>query len=613
MGDIIHLLPDTVANQIAAGEVIQRPSSVVKELVENAIDAKARNIDIFITDAGKSSIQVIDDGIGMSETDARLAFERHATSKIKQATDLYSLSTMGFRGEALPSIVAVAQVELTSRTSSSELGVHLSMAASRVISQEHKVVPVGSNFVVNNLFFNIPARRRFLKSNATEMSNIMTEYERIVLANPSIGFSISHNGVELLRLAPSSLKKRIVYVFGKKYNQTLLPINVDTSIVKVAGFIGTPDSSKKKGTHQFFFVNNRYMKHPYFHRAVMSAYDKLIPVGEQVSYFVCFDIDPMKIDVNIHPTKTEIKFEEENAVWQILSASAKESLGRHNAVPTIDFSDDRDFSIPVFPPSVDESISMPTPDTDRSYNPFNTMPDTYSYRRTAPAQTGWEKLYEGARDAETSQETAEIPEDEPVSKETESNIISDAKSLAYYQYKGTYIITSIASGMMIIDQHRAHERVLFDQYMSQLESRNGTSQRLLFPEILQIPPSRADVMKSLMDDLHSIGFEFSDLGGGSFAISAQPSGTEGLNAKSLVENIIDDAIEGSYKVKEDVFRHIAASMARKAAIVVGQILRKEEMEDLIDKLFACKSPNYTPNGKLILTIIPQEKIEQIFR
>lgn len=613
MGDIIHLLPDTVANQIAAGEVIQRPSSVVKELVENAIDAKAKNIDIFITDAGKTGIQVIDDGIGMSETDARLAFERHATSKIKQATDLYSLSTMGFRGEALPSIVAVSQVELTSRTKDSELGVHLSMAASRVVSQEPKLVPVGSNFIVNNLFFNIPARRRFLKSNATEMSNIMTEYERIALANPSIGFSISHNGVEIIRLSPAPFKKRIIDIFGKKYNQTLLPINVDTSIVKVSGFIGTPSSSKKKGAHQFFFVNNRYMKHPYFHRAVMSAYEKLIPIGEQIPYFVCFNIDSMKIDVNIHPTKTEIKFEEENAVWQILSASAKESLGRHNAVPAIDFSDDRDFSIPVFPPAVDNSISIPRTEADRSYNPFDTTSNSYSYRKPATSQIGWEKVYEGSKTTEDDDVLPELPESETEVIEPESNIISDAKSLAYYQYKGTYIITSIASGMMIIDQHRAHERVLFDLYMSQLKSRNGTSQRLLFPEILQIPPSRADVMKSLMDDLHSIGFEFSDLGGGSFAISAQPSGTEGLNAKNLVENIIDDAIDGSYKVQEDVFRHIAASMARKAAIVVGQLLCKEEMEDLVDKLFACKSPNYTPNGKLILTIIPQEKIEQIFR
>ena len=376
MSDIIRLLPDSVANQIAAGEVIQRPASVIKELVENAVDAGAGHIDVLVTDAGKTSIQVIDDGKGMSETDARLAFERHATSKIREAADLFALRTMGFRGEALASIAAVAQVELRTCLEGEELGTSLCIAGSQVESQEKVACPKGSNFHVKNLFFNVPARRKFLKSNQTELSNILTEFERIALVNPKVSFTLHHNGTEMLNLPAVSLKQRIMGVFGKKINQELLSVDVDTTMVKVSGFVGRPETSRKKGARQYFFVNGRYMRHPYFHKAVMDAYELLVPTGEQVSYFLYFEVEPANIDVNIHPTKTEIKFENEQAIWQILSAAVKESLGRFNAVPSIDFDTEGMPDIPAFEHSPYSGVQMPKTTYNPDYNPFNTSPST---------------------------------------------------------------------------------------------------------------------------------------------------------------------------------------------------------------------------------------------
>ena len=393
MSDIIRLLPDSVANQIAAGEVIQRPASVIKELVENAVDAGAKHIDVLVTDAGKTSIQVIDDGKGMSGTDARLAFERHATSKIRDAADLFALRTMGFRGEALASIAAVAQVELRTCLEGEELGTSLCIAGSTVESQEAVVCPKGSNFQVKNLFFNVPARRKFLKSNQTELSNILTEFERIALVNPEVSFTLHHNGTEMLNLPAIQLKQRIMGVFGKKINQELLSVDVDTTIVHISGFVGRPESSRKKGARQYFFVNGRYMRHPYFHKAVMDAYEQLVPAGEQVSYFLYFDIEPSNIDVNIHPTKTEIKFENEQAIWQILSAAVKESLGKFNAVPSIDFDTEGMPDIPAFESSPYSGMQMPKTEYNPDYNPFNTSSSPSSYSRKE--SYGWDKLYEG--------------------------------------------------------------------------------------------------------------------------------------------------------------------------------------------------------------------------
>lgn len=484
MSDIIQLLPDSVANQIAAGEVIQRPASVVKELVENAIDAGAKRIDVIIQDAGRTSIQVIDDGKGMSETDARLAFERHATSKIRQADDLFSLQTMGFRGEALASIAAVAQVELKTRQQQDEVGTHLSVSGSKFGQSEPCACPVGSNFMVNNLFFNVPARRKFLKSNATEMNNIIAAFERIVLVYPQLMFTLTSNGVETYCLRPGNTRQRIVDVFGKRINQDLLPVKVDTTICNINGFVGKPESAKRKGLKQFFFTNGRFMRHPYFHKAIMQAYDRLIPEGEQTSYFVYFDMDPHDIDVNIHPTKTEIKFDNEQAVWQILNAAVKESVGMYSNATTIDFDTEGKPDIPVFDPTAD--ADMPKVNFNPQYNPFTeTTPKPTSNsggwqpsgmdQKRVPDK--WEKLYEGLKPTQ-KQEMNMFDDDE----ETESEDITAEKSPAHYQYKGRYIMTAVKSGLMVIDQHRAHVRILYERYLKRLSAHKFESQRLLFPK-----------------------------------------------------------------------------------------------------------------------------------
>ena len=408
MSDIIHLLPDSVANQIAAGEVIQRPASVIKELVENAIDADAQNIHVLVTDAGKTCIQIIDDGKGMSETDARLSFERHATSKIREAADLFALRTMGFRGEALASIAAVAQVELKTRLESEELGTKLVIAGSKVESQEAVSCSKGSNFSVKNLFFNVPARRKFLKANSTELSNILAEFERIALVHPEVAFSLYSNDSELFNLPVSPLRQRILAIFGKKLNQQLLNIEVNTTMVKISGYIAKPETARKKGAHQYFFVNGRYMRHPYFHKAVMEAYEQLIPVGEQVSYFIYFEVDPANIDVNIHPTKTEIKFENEQAIWQILSASVKESLGKFSAIPSIDFDTEDMPDIPAF-----EQNLPPAPPKihyNSDFNPFKVSSGGSGGGSYSRPKVEWEGLYGGLTKASKMNEPQQEPE-----------------------------------------------------------------------------------------------------------------------------------------------------------------------------------------------------------
>ena len=434
MSDVIQLLPDSVANQIAAGEVIQRPASVIKELVENAVDAGAKNIRVLVVDAGRTSIQVIDDGCGMSETDARLAFERHATSKIRQADDLFALHTMGFRGEALPSIAAVAFVELSTRTSSEDIGTHLTLQGSRVVGQEPTACPVGCNFKVENLFFNVPARRKFLKTNATELNNIMTAFERIVLVYPDINFMLYSNGQELMNLKAGSLRQRIADVFGKKISQELLPVEVDTAICRITGFVGKPESARKKGVHDCFFVNGRYMRHPYFHKAIVNAFERLVPEGMQVPYFIYFDVAPADIDVNIHPTKTEIKFENEQSIWQILLAAVKDAIGKFCEVPSIDFDTEGRPEIPVFDPQHD-AIELPRVKYNPEYNPF--AGDSHSSKpRVTP---GWQHLYEAATTVPSYSEE-NIFDPAPVSET--STIISE-KSPVHYQYKGRYIMTAV--------------------------------------------------------------------------------------------------------------------------------------------------------------------------
>ena len=608
MSDLIHLLPDSVANQIAAGEVIQRPASVIKELVENSIDADATTIHVIVVDAGRTSIQVIDDGKGMSDTDARLSFERHATSKIAKADDLFALRTMGFRGEALASIAAVAQVELQTRRKEDEIGTLVAIAGSKITRQEPTSCPVGSNFKIDNLFFNVPARRKFLKSNATELNNILTAFERIVLVYPQIHFTLHHNGVEMLNLRSGSLRQRIVDVFGKQYNQLLLPVEARTAMCTVTGFVGKPEAARKKSGCDYFFVNGRFMKHAYFHKAVMKAYERLVPEGMAIPYFLYIEVEPGEIDVNIHPTKTEIKFENEQSIWQILHAAVRDGIGKFCEIPSIDFDTQGQPDIPVFDASsFQDNFSAPKVNYNPDYNPFKQSSGS-SHSTSAPTQ--WESLYEGAQ--QQSGQTFEMPLPEPslfdddnlIEPQSASDMISE-KSPAHYQYKGKYLMTAVKSGLMIIDQHRASVRILYDRYQSQQESRVVSTQKLLFPETVQFSPSEAVVMNQMLPELNRLGFDLADLGGNTFAVNGIPTGLDGIDPKTLLHEMVAGDDGASLQSAASL------RLAQSAAIPYGQILSNEEMENIVNELFSCTNVNYTPDGKAILCILPQGDIEQL--
>ena len=610
--DIIHLLPDSVANQIAAGEVIQRPASVIKELVENAVDAGARNIDVYVQDAGRTCIQVIDDGKGMSETDARLAFERHATSKITRAEDLFTLRTMGFRGEALPSIVAVAQVTLQTRTHDSELGTRLEIEGGRVLGQEPCVCSMGANFEVRNLFYNIPARRKFLKSNHTELSNIMQEFERISLVNPSVGFSLSSDGVQTIRLMPSNLRRRIVDIFGKKVGDDLVAVDVDTTLVRIEGFVGRPESSRKKGAHQYFFVNGRYMRHPYFSKAVTEAFSGLVPEGEQVPYFLYLSIDPANIDVNISPTKTEVKFENEPAIWQIINAGIRESLGRFNAMPVIDFEVAQETDIPVLNAKDIASVQPPKLTLDATYNPFS---------KTADSPSSAEQNYGAQRTKAFSGEWADFY-GQLLPKAEEKNFVQDTMfpdkafieevGSMHFQYRGRYIVSAANSGLMLVDQCRAHVRVLYDRYIVQMENQEAVTQGLLFPELLVLSPSESRVLEGMLPDLRSLGFDLSPLGGTSFSINGMPSGLEGLSPQFLVQDIVASVGEGALP-EISVRKHkMALSLAKSSAIVEGQALSQVEIDVLLSDLFKSSNSKVAPDGKPIVVLLDHANIEKLF-
>ena len=615
MSDVIHLLPDSIANQIAAGEVIQRPASVVKELVENAVDAGAQQIQVHIKDAGKTLVQVIDNGKGTSETDARMAFERHATSKISTANDLFALQTMGFRGEALASIAAVAHVELRTRQRGSDLGSKIAIAGSEVESSEPDACPEGSIFSVKNLFFNVPARRKFLKSNETEFRNIINEFERIALVNQHISMSLHHNDTEILNLPESGLRQRIINIYGKALNQKLLTLEAQSSLVTISGFVGRPDSVRKRGALQFFFVNGRFMKHSYFHKAVMQAYDQLIPAGEMPDYFIYFTLDPATIDVNIHPTKTEIKFENEQPVWQILCAAVREAIAKSSSIPTIDFDVDGSIDIPVFnAPS--STFKAPSVQVNSDYNPFK--PDT-SYQQPS---FDWSKLYKGFEEDRAAAFADEsIEAIYPENQELSSGLISDPApdalfpevSSLCYQYKGRYIITFLKSGLLIIDQHRAHVRVLFDQYLTNIRNQQGVSQQLLFPEIVTFTPAEATLVPSLLEDLRYIGFDLSNLGNNSYAINGLPSGVENLDPVALVKDAVSRAIDTGCQVHEEICDALALSLAKAAAIRPGQSLSSEEMDNLIASLFSSSSSSYTPDGKVILSKLTDDELDKRFK
>lgn len=611
MSDIIQLLPDSVANQIAAGEVIQRPASVIKELVENAIDAGATNIRVIVVDAGRTSIQVIDNGCGMSETDARLAFERHATSKIRKADDLFALHTMGFRGEALPSIAAVAQVELTTKTADDEIGTRITIQGSHIVSQEAAACATGSSFKVDNLFFNVPARRKFLKTNATELNNILTAFERIVLVYPDISFQLYSNGQELMNLKASSLRQRITDVFGKKINQELLPLEVDTAICHLKGFVGKPESARKKSGTDYFFVNGRFMRHAYFHKAVVAAFDRLIPTGMQVPYFIYFDVSPADIDINIHPTKTEIKFENEQSIWQILSAAVKDAIGKFCDVPAIQFDTEGRPDIPVFNPQ-DDTAELPKVQYNANYNPFashgtsHTSPVTPQHH-TSQAPADWQELYRQSAPQATYQESPIFQDEEAI----ESTQLISEKSPEHYQYKGRYIMTAVKSGLMIIDQHRADIRIRYERYLAQMQQSQCETQSVLFPETLQLSASEQVLMQQYLSELTAIGFSLSDLGGGCYAINGVPAGAEDLDAVHLIHNLLSDTPKDKKDIANQMNARMAQSLARHTAIEYGQVLSNEEMEKITNELFACENVNYTPDGRAILCILPQSDIEQL--
>lgn len=656
MNDIIQLLPDSVANQIAAGEVIQRPASVIKELVENSIDAGATLINVVCVDSGRTSIQVTDNGKGMSETDARLSFERHATSKIRQADDLFNLHTMGFRGEALASIAAVAQVELRTRRPDDDLGTALTIAGSRFVSQEPVQCPVGCNFTISNLFYNVPVRRKFLKSNTTELNNIVTAFERIALVYPDVAFTLYNNQTELYNLKAGGLRQRIVDVIGKKINQHLLPIDIDTTMCKISGFVGKPESARKKGARQFFFVNGRYMKHPYFHKAIMTAYERLVPEGEQIPYFIYFTVNPTDIDVNIHPTKTEIKFENEQTVWQILTAAVRDAVGMFNDVTAIEFDTEGQPDIPALGAMPQADISAPKVQYNPAYNPFNEP----SAQRSSAAPDNWEQLYEGLSSAHSRQQSAPSlfgnntggviqsrsnvankpfadngivlskgfskpdglnaesagfnalsADTDMLSASTEPSPLEE-KSPTHYQYKGRYIMTSVKSGLMIIDQYRAHTRILYEGYIEQMQKRRPSSQKPLFPDTIHFSASDKVVVEAVMPELQNIGFELTPNEEGDYTITAVPSGLDGLDYVALVQDLVASAREKTTSAIDDINQSIALELARNAAVTYGQVLTNAEMENIVNSLFACSNFSYTPDGKKILTMLRQTDLEQLF-
>ncbi|MBL6657227.1 MAG: DNA mismatch repair endonuclease MutL [Flavobacteriales bacterium] len=600
MSDIIQLLPDHVANQIAAGEVIQRPSSAVKELLENAIDSGASDIKLIVKDAGRTLIQVIDNGCGMSETDARMCFERHATSKIREANDIHSIRTMGFRGEAMASMAAIAHVELKSKLHDNELGTKIIIEGSELISQENCTSNNGTSISIKNLFFNVPARRNFLKSDNVELRHIFDEFYRVSLANEDCSFSFYQNDKEVLNLPKSTLKQRIVGIFGAKYNEKLVPVSEETTLITISGFIGKPEFSKKTRGEQYFFVNNRFIKSPYLHHAVNNAFKDLISDGHHPSYFLFFDIDPKFIDVNIHPTKTEIKFEDEKSIYAIIRSCVKRALGIHNIVPTLDFDKDPAFSNI---PKSNNKVRQPSLKVDSSYNPFEEKEQKErSYTPSPKVKTdNWEKLFE------------DLPVPENNSQQTETintswSEDSETTESAIFQLNNQYIVSSIKSGMMIIHQQRAHERILYEYYLNS-QAVEGQSQQLLFPNTINLNPSDIELLKEISDELFNLGFRFDYLNKNSIVVLGSPVDIEMETLESVFEELIEQYKTQSSLEKRDNF---ALSMAKSMCIKKGRTLSKTEMNSIIDNLFACQTPNATTNSKPTLITLTFEEIAKKF-
>ena len=612
---IIQLLPDHVANQIAAGEVVQRPASVVKELLENAVDAKATDIKLVVKEAGKTLVQVIDNGLGMNTTDARLCFERHATSKIRQAEDLFDLHTKGFRGEALASIAAIAHVEMKTKQDQEELGTHIVIEGSKLVTQEVAVLPKGTSFAVKNLFFNIPARRNFLKSETVEFRHVMDEFQRVAMAHPSISFTLIHNGSELYNLPSSNYRQRIVNIFGGKTNEKLVPVSEETELINITGFVGKPEFAKKSRGEQFFFVNDRYIKSAYLHHAIMSAYEGLLKEGNQPSYFLYLQVPPHTIDINIHPTKTEIKFDDEHSLYAILRSAVKHSLGQFNVAPVLDFERDSNLDTPY--QYKDKEADFPTIQVDSSFNPFaNDKPTAKSlssfgsYKRET-STASWESLYVGLK-----QETQELEqfsfESEEVTGKLFDDEVEETKTSSTYQIHKKYIVSAIKSGMLVIDQGRAHQRVLYEQFLTNITVQKASSQQLLFPLELYFSSEEMVLLKELQSSLENTGFVFDAFNVDSVQISGLPIGMAesevSIVLEELISNLQNEIPESSFSQSDS----IAKSMAKSMAVKTGTYLTVKEQENLVNSLFACKDPNVSPFQKPTFITLTVEDLDKRF-
>lgn len=602
MPDFIKVLPDSVANQIAAGEVIQRPASVVKELMENAVDSGASRISVIIRDAGRTLVQIIDNGCGMSESDARISFERHATSKIRKADDLFSIRTMGFRGEAMAAIAAVAQVELKTKSREAAVGTRIVINGSEFEVQEPEGCPDGTSISVKNLFYNIPARRKFLKAQSTELNHIITEFQRVALANPDLTLILTHNNSEVYNLPAAKRLERIVNLFGKSIGQSLVSIHTETSIVKVSGYIGKPESARKRYGEQFFFTNGRFMKHPYLHRAVMQCYETLIQPNQIPPYFIFLETDPAQIDVNIHPTKTEIKFEDERAVYQIVQASVRESLGKSGLMPSLDFNQEGAIDIPIFRPGA--PIVPPMISVNPDYNPFEQGASagdrewTSNSRYTKPIPEGWQKLFA------TSDPNKHID-----SLDQQDRLDVPSESRNWIQLKNKYIIMPVKSGVMVLNQQRAMERILFEEFLKH-QGGSGNSQQLLYPVTFEVNQADLSLLEGMLPELRAIGFDLEPFGGQSVIIRGVPSLLENQDPRVLIEKLLEINRSETGLPEEQIRQQIARNLASVSSRSAVRAMAEAEMQVLIDRLFACTHPQYDPGGRLVLTILTVEELEK---
>ena len=608
MSNLIKLLPDAVANQIAAGEVVQRPASAVKELLENSIDSGATHVQLIIKDAGKTLIQVIDDGCGMGETDARMCFERHATSKIKETNDLFSIRTKGFRGEAMASIAAVAQVEMKTKLHDQEVGVKIDIEGSKILTQEPVQTPNGTSIAIKNLFFNIPARRNFLKSNQVETRHIIDEFQRVALTHPEVSFKMTHNGSEIFNLPQGTLRQRIVNVFGKKFNQSLVPIDEKTSITNLTGFIGKPEFAKKTRGEQFFFVNKRYIKNSYLNYAVMQAYQDLIPTKSFPSYFIYMDMDPASIDINIHPTKTEIKFEDEKAIYAILNSAVKQSIGKYQVAPSLDFDQETSFNVEPFQKGME--VKVPEIKVNPQFNPF----EKEVSRKSESSKGSYRNDTPSARQIDALQQFySQQRETIPAQKEQDSNeLLPIDLDKKIFQVHNRYIYSQIKSGFILIDQQKAHERILYEKFSFSIQNHSIASQKELFPVQLEFSASNFALLKEIWEEVQLMGFDIVEFGKNTISINGVPSGIKDTDYQRSFEQILEQVKNNQDKLNLNIQESLVRAMAFNMSIKKGKQLTELEMNNLIDELFACDQPEYAINGKKTYLTFTTDELDKLF-